>query len=140
MKIPQKKSNTHKGNFSSSQFGNANGLNLSNGMNGYENDQMNNENDDEDNDILYHELNDSNNPIGNSHHTSHPPRHQSDLTSGDVLSIQSDDNIIPSQQLRSQTRYPQDNVVDSYEFDGYSPSHKVEYNDIDGRLVFATIG
>lgn len=85
------------------------------------------------NDIVYNALNHSHN--GTEDQYIRDDQHQrSDFVSSDVLSLQSDDRILSSQPVnQSHNRYSQDNLADSFEFDGYSPTHKVEYNDINGR-------
>jgi hypothetical protein len=70
-------------------------------------------------------------------HDQEPYRHQQHQqsaydVSADVLSLQSDERIYSSQQ--AQPRYPpQESLIESFDFDGYSPSQHVGYNDIDGR-------
>jgi hypothetical protein len=60
------------------------------------------------------------------------------VVSGDLLSVQSDDQVFSSsQQIATQqqlhSRYPQ-NFIESFDFDGYSPTQQLkEYNDINGR-------
>jgi hypothetical protein len=70
-------------------------------------------------------------PHHHEHHQQHD--HQLEYVSGDVLSVQSDERIHSSHAAHPPRYPPQESLIESFDFDGFSPTQGVGYDDINGR-------